>query len=112
MSYTYYEVNLQIDNSVFTPFMQWLKIHLQEMVQLPGFLSYGIKKVLEIEKNSISEQASNSSYTKISVLYKLESTQAMNDYFNIHSQKMRGDGIKQFGGKFTAERRCLKEYQL
>jgi UMP-CMP kinase len=42
------------------------------------------------------------------VSYRVESREHLQEYFDVHSKRLRGDGIKRFNGKFTASRRILK----
>lgn len=94
-----YEVNLAIDGDIFTPFQLWLKDHVKEMLQFPGFIKACILKP-EIETSSSKE--------KLTVQYQLEDRESLTVYFNRFAAKMREDGISRFKDKFSAERRIFE----
>lgn len=83
-----YEVNLTINNEIFTDYYNWLVEHIEIMLQFPGF------RKAEISKEKVSENEANS--TKIIVHYSLESEQDLENYLKTHAPAMREDGIKKF----------------
>ena len=58
-----YEVNLAIDEGIYTEFRLWLKEHVNEMLQFPGFIQASIFKP---ELNEASDQE------KLTIQYQLE----------------------------------------
>ena len=110
-----YQVALKIDKSIFNEFNQWLTDHIKEMLTLPGFikaktmLSHNIlsKDGDDLQNNKMYVDVDDSSkgFIELTVIYKVENLQMMEEYFNVHAAKMRGDGVKRFGDKFSAERR-------
>ena len=90
-----YEVNLEIDQSIYAEYIPWLEKHIQDILILPGF----IKALLVKDKN-----ASN----QVSVQYHLESEASLDNYLKNFAPLMRADGINKFKDKFTASRRILK----
>ena len=44
-----YEVNLQVDNGIFEPFVTWLKAHIREMGDFDG----SVKGRLKLQKREI-----------------------------------------------------------
>ena len=92
-----YEVNLEIEESIYTPFLQWLWPHIEDMKTKDGFGNVLVHTV----------ESSESPVKKLSVHYYVESRQKLQHYFDHHAQSMREDGIKRFGGQFKANRRIL-----
>ena len=44
--------------------------------------------------------------------YRVDSRQQLDQYFEIHAAKLRGDGLKAYGGKFTVDRRIMKSEHI
>lgn len=89
-----YEVNLQVDASIKDDYLSWLRPHIQEMLELPTFES---AELFEDEQGQWVVQ------------YRAPSREAVDQYLNEYSKKMRGDGTNRFAGKFSATRRVLKK---
>jgi antibiotic biosynthesis monooxygenase (ABM) superfamily enzyme len=94
-----YEVNLAIDGDVYTQFQLWLKEHVKEMLQFPGFIN---ALILKPEDERISNQE------KLTVHYQLEDRDSLTVYFNQFAPKMREEGLSRFKDKFSAERRVFE----
>ncbi|HHT0592925.1 TPA: DUF4286 family protein [Legionella anisa] len=94
-----YEVNLAIDEAVYPQFQLWLKKHVKEMLQLPGFMQACILKP-ENEKTEDQE--------KLTVQYQLEDRASLNIYFAEFAPKMREEGLNLFKDKFSAQRRVFE----
>jgi len=90
-----YEVNLSIDKGIYTEFRLWLKAHVNEMLQLPGFLQASIFKP-ELDEASDQE--------KLTIQYQLKSRDDLERYFTEFSAKMREEGMKRFSDQFSATR--------
>lgn len=95
---TIYEVNLEVEPDLREVFLDWLPGHVKRMLALPGF----VDAVVETE-----ERAADVPPT-FCVRYRLESRQALEDYFENHAAHMRQEGIDKFGGRFKAARRILE----
>jgi len=93
-----YEVNLKIAVEVYDSYRRWLLPHLQEMLQFQGFTS---AKVLE----QLDED--DGSFRLITVQYTVTSMDDLNAYLDNHATTMREDALRQFPGKFTANRRVF-----
>lgn len=93
-----YEVNLTIERAIFSSFQVWLKKHVQDMVQLPGFVSASILK---------QEQEPSAEQHKLTVHYQLESREALATYFNDYAAGMREEGVRLFGQQYVADRRVF-----
>jgi UMP-CMP kinase len=46
--------------------------------------------------------------TTITSVYRVAEREQLEDYFNNHAKRLRGDGLKAFAGKFSADRRVMK----
>ena len=94
-----YEVNLSIDKEIYSEYKLWLKEHVKEMLQFPGFIQASL---LKQEEDEVSEQE------KLTVQYQLEGRDYLEKYFIECAPKMREEGIKRFKDKFSATRRIFK----
>ena len=92
-----YQVNLQVlDTSRNEELLNWLRRHIDEMLQFDGFERAQL--MLDIESNPSNF---------ISIEYFVKDRQKLEDYFNNHTSKMRQEGINLFSGTFEASRRIL-----
>ena len=46
--------------------------------------------------------------THITTIYRVDTREQLTDYFDNHAARLRGDGLKAFSGKFTADRRVMQ----
>jgi len=99
-----YEVNLVVNRDIYGDFLSWLREHINEMLCFEGFVKADLW-TLEAEDQGSSPDA-------ICVQYHLESRDKLNTYLNVHAPRMRKDGIRRFGGKFSATRRILNGLQV
>lgn len=93
-----YEVNLQIDLDIYNDYLIWLKPHIQQILNLPGFI-----KALLLAEQAIANQATKN----ITVQYHVESQEDLDNYLTNHAPQMRNDGLNKFKQKFTAARRIF-----
>ena len=93
-----YEVNLFVERDIEVNYRAWLIQHIAEILTLPGFLD---------AKSFDVEQGDNADVVAISVQYRLESRQALDNYFEHDAPRLRADGITKFGDGFKATRRVL-----
>ncbi|MGE0763678.1 MAG: DUF4286 family protein [Bdellovibrionales bacterium] len=98
-----YEVNLQIEDSIFSEYHQWLTHHVQEMVALDGFIQAEIFKVIE--------PSAKSGTVNFTVQYFLKDEAALKHYLKTHAARMRAEGKQRFGERFQATRRVLLSEQ-
>lgn len=94
-----YEVNLVIDGAIYSSFQLWLKEHIKEMLQFPGFIKASI---LKPEGECASEKE------KLTIQYQVEDRDALTTYFTQFAAKMREAGVKRFQDKFSVERRVFE----
>ena len=92
-----YEVNLEADAAIEAPFDTWLRDHVADMLQLPGFLSAEV----------LVDSSAPPGRVRRTVQYRLRSQPDLDRYLREHAPRMRQHGIALFGDRFTAERRTL-----
>jgi len=94
---TIYEVNLTVDAEIADDYAAWLGPHVKEILELDGFLSAEWFEVEIDEEDRI----------RWCVQYRVKDRTALEAYFVEHAERMRGDGLERFAGRFTVERRIL-----
>jgi hypothetical protein len=92
-----YEVNLDADAAIEGPFDTWLRDHIADMLQLPGFLSAEILSPGDAPPGRIRR----------TVQYRLRDQAALDDYLRRHAPEMRSRGLELFGERFSTDRRVL-----
>lgn len=99
MSTLVYEVNIELDAGIEADYRGWLREHVAEILALPGFLDARLFDVVE---------PCSDGRIGLCVQYRLRDEAALQDYFEQHAPRLRGDGIARFGGRFNASRRVLR----
>ncbi len=92
-----YEVNLEADADIASPFDTWLRDHIADMLQFAGFQSAEI----------LDDPSAPAGRIRRIVQYRLHDQAALDDYLANHAPHMRAQGVARFGDRFTAERRVL-----
>jgi hypothetical protein len=92
-----YEVDLDADAAIEAQFDTWLRDHIADVLQFPGFLSAEI----------LADAAPPSGRIHRTVQYRLRDSVALDDYLENHAPRMRAQGIALFGDRFSAKRRAL-----
>lgn len=94
-----YEVNIDLDAAIEAEYRAWLPGHVDEILALPGFID---ARVFDV-----ADPPPATGRIAICMQYRLRDAAALQDYFEQHAPRLRGDGIARFGGKFNASRRVL-----
>ena len=94
-----YEVNVAVDAEVADAYAAWLAPHIDEVLAVPGFVS---AEWWAVEPDGAARQRA-----EWCVRYRVESRDALQAYFDEHAERLRGDGLARFGGRFQATRRIL-----
>lgn len=94
-----YEVQLDIDASIASGYLDWLDGHVREILALPGFLGATLY--------AIDEPPPAEGRLGLCVQYRLRDRAALEDYLRDHAPRLRADGIARFGGRFVAQRRVM-----
>lgn len=97
-----YEVNIDLDAAIEAEYRAWLPGHVDEILALPGFID---ARVFDV-----AEPPPAAGRIAICMQYRLRDAAALQDYFEQHAPRLRGDGIARFGGKFNASRRVLHSH--
>jgi hypothetical protein len=92
-----YEVNLEADAAIERPFDTWLRDHVADMLQLPGFLSAEV----------FGDSSAPAGRIRRTVQYRMRNQAALEQYLREQAPAMRARGVALFGDKFTATRRTL-----
>lgn len=87
-----YEVNLFVDEEIKDAYLEWLRAHIQEMLELPCFDNATL----------YCDEVNN-----WVVHYYAPSRESIDTYLETYAQQMRGDSAARFSGKFKAKRRIL-----
>ncbi len=96
-----YEVNLRVKVSRAEEFTLWLKQHIQQMLQVEGFVS---AELLEQEEE---EEEAPPTQRQLVVHYRLKSLDHLHSYLQNQAPQMRQEGLDLFGSDFSATRRVL-----
>lgn len=96
-----YEVNLEIDHEIYPDYMNWLTHHMQQMLQLKGFIRAKIANLSDSKENT----------KQVTIWYELNTKEDLEQYLTIYAPTMREDGIKRFGNKFSANRRIFESIE-
>lgn len=94
-----YEVDVEIDSAIAADYRDWLRGHVAEMLELPGF---GSAKVYDVV-----DPAPSAGCIRLCVQYRLRDRDALDAYLREHAPRMRADGVARFGDRFRAQRRVL-----
>lgn len=91
-----YCVSISIDSSIYQPYLTWLKEHIQELLQLDGFINALILK----------KEGPN---LELEVHYQVETREKLEKYFNTQALNLRKAYPLEFEGKFTISRNIYEE---
>ncbi len=93
-----YEVTLSVDREIVDAFDAWLEDHVEEMLDIPGFLK---AETFEIEDDK-EDRARRVTH------YYLASEEDLEEYLAGPANAMRQSGIDKFSDRFEASRRVLR----
>ena len=97
-----YEVNLAVERDVADAFAAWLAPHIDEMLGFDGF-----EGADWYERRPEDEGGDPDGPVLWTVGYRVRDRAALDAYLAGPAQRMRGDGLARFEGRFTASRRVL-----
>lgn len=92
-----YEVTLSVDREIIAEFDAWLAQHVEEMLQIPGF----------IRANTFAAEDDEAGKPRRVTHYYLESEADLDNYLAGPAQIMRQSATERFAGRFSASRRVL-----
>ena len=93
-----YEVNLTVEASIYTLFSNWIQEHIQEMLEIKGFVKANLFEVIEPESTDYH----------LSIQYEVETIAHLEHYFQHHAAIMHQKGNDRFGAQIKVSRRILR----
>ncbi len=94
-----YEVDLEADAAIEAPFDTWLRDHIADVLQFPGFLS------AEVLADTVSVQGK----VRRTVHYRLSDQAALDAYLRDHAARMHATGITRFGEQASERPRAMAQ---
>ena len=99
-------MSISVDEDVAEAFLEWLYPHIDELLALDGFTGATVlSREAEIEGGDAAAPARR----LMAVRYSVASRGHLQEYFDVHAARLRGDGMARFGGKFDISRRILTQ---
>ena len=101
-----YNVTINIDDSIQEEWLNWIKLHIPQVLATGKFLEAKLTKVL------VEEEMGGTTY---SVQYRAKSRTALEEYYRDHAGRLRQDGLKRFADKavaFRTELEVIDEYAV
>jgi hypothetical protein len=94
-----YEVELEADAAIEGPFDTWLRDHIADVLQLPGFLSAEV----------LADTTPAAGKVHRTVQYRLSDQAALDGYLRDHAGPMQASGIARFGSQASERPRALAQ---
>ncbi|MEO5595588.1 MAG: DUF4286 family protein [Lysobacteraceae bacterium] len=92
-------MNLDVESAIADTYIDWLRAHVGQMTQLPGFTGATVF--------ALSGEDLDADRVGWCVQYRLRDRLALDDYLREHAPRMRDDGVARFGDRFRATRRIM-----
>lgn len=93
-----YAVRLEVDPSIIQDYDEWLLLHVREMLAFPGFQTARVYRGQEL--------TADNRVVRIAV-YEVRSRRELDSYLHTHAARMRKDGQRRFGNRFSASREIV-----
>ncbi|GGW58539.1 uncharacterized protein DUF4286 [Winogradskyella epiphytica] len=100
-----YNVTLNIDKSIHTEWLEWIKEHIPQVLATGKFVEAKLTKVLVDDEGAET----------YSVQYRADSREALESYYADHAERLKADGLQRFGDKmlsFRTELEVVDEYSV
>jgi hypothetical protein len=94
-----YEVDLEADAAIEAPFDTWLRDHIADVLQFPGFLSAEV----------LADTASVPGRIRRTVHYRLSDQASLDDYLRDHASHLHATGISRFGEQASERPRSMAQ---
>lgn len=85
MNQIIYNITVNIDDSVHDEWLNWIKIHIPQVLATGKFIDAKLTKIL------VEEEMGGQTY---SIQYKAPHRNALEDYYKNHAERLRQDGLK------------------
>lgn len=98
-----YNVTTNIEESLHEEWLNWMEIHIVDVLNTGRFISAKLTEVL----------AENESGRTFSVQYTAKTRKDLDDYYQFDANKLRLDALQKFGSKmlaFRTELKLIKEF--
>ncbi|MCZ7648339.1 MAG: DUF4286 family protein [Planctomycetota bacterium] len=102
-----YEVNLSVDAEIAGAYRAWLDEHIRAILKLDGF--EGATLFERAKAEDAYHDPGDDGRLLLTVQYRLRDRASFEAYLKDHAPAFREDGLKRFGGRFSAKRRVLME---
>ncbi|MGH8307525.1 MAG: DUF4286 family protein [Gammaproteobacteria bacterium] len=96
-----YEVTLDVKRRAAKRFDAWLKLHMRDMLTLPGFLDARLLPPDQVPAGT------DPGILRRVVQYRLASRADLENYLGQHAARMRAESVRYFGKQVRASRRLL-----
>ena len=94
-------MSLAVDRDVADAYAAWLAPHVDEVLAVPGFVS------AERWRVEAPDGGPDDGRQRRARAVPRPETRGAQAYFDEHAERLRGDGLARFGGRFEASRRVL-----
>lgn len=101
-----YNVTLNIDESIHQEWLEWIKVHI------PQVLGTGLFSDAKLTRVLVEEEKGGVTY---SVQYRAKTREDLDNYYKNHANRLRQDGLKRFADKvlaFRTELQVIDEYNV
>ena len=101
-----YNVTINIDDSIHEEWLNWIKLHIPQVLATGKFLEAKLTKVL------VEEEMGGTTY---SVQYRAKSRTSLEEYYRDHADRLRQEGLSRFADKavaFRTELEVIDEYAV
>lgn len=100
-----YEVNLTVEREIADEYAAWLGPHIREIMALDEVAGASWWRVDDPRLRG--DRLNDPDTVSWCVKYEFPDRKAYQSYLNNHAERLRGDGLERFGGRFKASRRVM-----
>jgi len=106
-----YEVNLTVDQEVAPRYSAWLREHIREVLKVDGFEA-AAWYVRSDDTETIPDGNDTEDPREWTIHYQVRDRSALQTYFDDHAERLRQQGVDEFGDHATANRRILQQQRI
>lgn len=102
-----YNVTVNVEDSIHNEWLNWIKIHIPQVLATGNFTEARFTKVLTDD-----HQIEGTTY---SIQYKAKDRKALQNYYDNHADRLRQEGLTKFAGKsiaFRTELEVIDEFSV